>query len=102
MLGGTGEWTLAHSHACSTTVVERSARLAVRRKAAAETLTVPYWLNEVAEAHHFSQVLQDALKETPGYTSGKPGESPVGKATDHSHYNLNRIRRGFSVFTAKR
>lgn len=52
----------------------RLARMEISNKAVKKTLTVPYWLNEVAEAHHvnFSQVLQDALKEALGYSSGKP------------------------------
>jgi len=37
----------------------------IRNRAVKKTLTVPYWLNEAAEARHvnFSQVLQEALRE---------------------------------------
>ena len=37
----------------------------IRNRAVKKPLTIPYWLNEVAEARHvnFSQVLQEALRE---------------------------------------
>jgi len=49
----------------------RLTRLEISHKAVKKTLTIPFWLNEVAEAHNinFSQVLQEALKETLGYSS---------------------------------
>jgi len=53
----------------------RLARLEMSHKAVKKTLTIPYWLNEMAEAHHvnFSQVLQEALKDTLGLSSQKTG-----------------------------
>lgn len=49
----------------------RLARLEMSNKAVKKTLTVPYWLNEMAEAHHinFSQLLQEALKEALGLST---------------------------------
>ena len=40
----------------------------IRNRSVKKTLTIPYWLNEEAEARHvnFSQVLQEALKERMG------------------------------------
>jgi hypothetical protein len=37
----------------------------IRNRAVKKTLTIPYWLNEAAEAQHvnFSQVLQEALRD---------------------------------------
>jgi predicted RNase H-like HicB family nuclease len=44
------------------------ARDEIRNRSIKKTLTIPYWLNEVAEQNtiNFSQVLQDALKERMG------------------------------------
>jgi len=43
-------------------------RKAVESASVKKTLTIPFWLNKVAEKHHvnFSQVLQDALKDQLG------------------------------------
>ncbi|MCX7568721.1 type II toxin-antitoxin system HicB family antitoxin [Tumebacillus sp. DT12] len=43
-------------------------RSMMRNKAVKKTLTIPQWLNDMAEEHNvnFSQVLQDALKQTLG------------------------------------
>lgn len=40
----------------------------IRNRSIKKTLTIPYWLNEAAEAQHinFSQVLQEALRERIG------------------------------------
>lgn len=40
----------------------------IRNRAVKKTLTIPYWLNEAAEAQrvNFSQVLQEALRERVG------------------------------------
>jgi predicted RNase H-like HicB family nuclease len=40
----------------------------IRNRAVKKTLTIPYWLNEAAEARHvnFSQVLQEALRQRVG------------------------------------
>lgn len=40
----------------------------IRNRSVKKTLTIPYWLNEEAEARHvnFPQVLQEALKERMG------------------------------------
>lgn len=45
----------------------------VRRATVKKTLTIPKWLNDVAEEHkvNFSQVLQEALKEKLGIKEGK-------------------------------
>jgi predicted RNase H-like HicB family nuclease len=53
----------------------RLARMEMSNKAVKKTLTIPYWLNEMAEAHNvnFSQVLQEALKDTLGLPSQKTG-----------------------------
>ncbi|MGB8956234.1 MAG: hypothetical protein WCC10_12750, partial [Tumebacillaceae bacterium] len=42
--------------------------LLVRNKAVKKTLTIPQWLNDIAEENkiNFSQILQDALKQTLG------------------------------------
>ncbi|MEX2461188.1 MAG: type II toxin-antitoxin system HicB family antitoxin [Paenibacillaceae bacterium] len=43
-------------------------RDAIENKAVKKTLTIPKWLNDIAEEHHvnFSQVLQEALKTNLG------------------------------------
>jgi hypothetical protein len=40
----------------------------IRNRTVKKTLTIPYWLNEAAEARHvnFPQVLQEALRQRVG------------------------------------
>jgi len=48
-------------------------RNAIENKSIKKTLTIPKWLNDEAELNHvnFSQILQDALKETLGVSEFK-------------------------------
>ncbi|MHB9134115.1 MAG: type II toxin-antitoxin system HicB family antitoxin [Armatimonadota bacterium] len=50
------------------------ARRGIQNVAVKKTLTIPQWLNELAEKEHvnFSQVLQSALKEALGLSDDKP------------------------------
>lgn len=65
--------TLLRSAGRNQTLVEVQAlmlpfRSMMRNKAVKKTLTIPQWLNDIAEEHkiNFSQILQDALKQTLG------------------------------------
>ena len=48
-------------------------RLAIENQSIKKTLTIPQWLNKIAELNkiNFSQVLQNALKEQLGLTKNK-------------------------------
>lgn len=54
--------------ACSIQVYMPTVRDAMETRAVKKTLTVPKWLNDIAEQQHinFSQVLQEALKRNLG------------------------------------
>ena len=65
--------SLLHSVECNQTLVDVQAlmlpfRSMMRNKAVKKTLTIPQWLNDIAEENkiNFSQILQDALKQTLG------------------------------------
>lgn len=49
-------------------------RDAIEYKSIKKTLTIPKWLNDMAEEHHlnFSQVLQEALKNNLGVDQDRP------------------------------